>query len=135
MYKARIFGLAVILFAITMAGCAGGPLSTRERYTLGGGAVGAATGALLGGVAGNAAMGAAIGGPVGLIGGYLIGDSLQGGGYGSSSSYGGTCPRRTTARTPEYEVRGYSRKTSTGAASSNNSNSGSRKPGGAGEVF
>lgn len=93
--------LLILIMVVSMAGCAGGPLSTRERLTLGGGALGAATGALVGAASGgSAAVGAAIGGPVGLIGGFLIGDSLQGHSYARQS-----CPTRSN-----YQVQGYSRK-------------------------
>ena len=93
--------LLILVMVVSMAGCAGGPLSTRERLTLGGGALGAATGALVGAASGgSAAVGAAIGGPVGLIGGFLIGDSLQGHSYARQS-----CPTRSN-----YQVQGYSRK-------------------------
>jgi len=108
----RIKMLAVLLMLLTfvsLTGCAGGPLSTRERLTLGGGALGAATGALVGAASGgSAAVGAAIGGPVGLIGGFLIGDSLQGSSYARQS-----CPSRSS-----YQVQGYKRKAPARAQSS-----------------
>lgn len=93
--------LLVLFSFVLLTACAGGPLSTRERLTLGGGALGAATGALVGAASGgSAAVGAAIGGPVGLIGGFLIGDSVQGGSYSRQA-----CPPGTS-----YQVQGYKRK-------------------------
>ena len=101
MYR-RLILLVALLLTLSLTGCAGGPLSTRERLTLGGGALGAATGAVVGAATGgSAAMGAAIGGPVGLIGGFLIGDSLQ----GSSPYAQGGAPRSS------YRVQGYTRST------------------------
>jgi osmotically inducible lipoprotein OsmB len=63
---------------LLVAGCAGGPLTTREKGGLFGGALGAGTGALIGSATGSAATGAAIGGPIGLVAGGVIGDQLQG---------------------------------------------------------
>jgi osmotically inducible lipoprotein OsmB len=71
--------LSAMLMTLTLTGCAGGPLTTREQFTYGGGALGASTGAIIGAASGSAAAGAAIGGPVGAVAGYLIGESLQGG--------------------------------------------------------
>ncbi len=68
-----------VFIIVTLSGCAGGPLTTREKFTYGGGAVGAATGAIIGAATGSAAVGALIGGPEGAIGGYLIGGSLDSG--------------------------------------------------------
>jgi hypothetical protein len=70
--------VAVGLTAIAAAGCAGGPLTAREK----GAGIGALGGAAVGGVIGNAkghpAAGAAIGGAVGLGAGALIGNYIQG---------------------------------------------------------
>ena len=63
---------------LTAVGCAGGPVTTRERGAGLGVLVGAGTGAIIGSTVGHAALGAAIGGPVGLIAGALIGDQLMG---------------------------------------------------------
>jgi len=69
------FFLALILF---VAGCASGPLSTREKGVLAGGGLGAATGAIIGSAVGAPGAGAAIGGGIGALGGGVIGDQLQG---------------------------------------------------------
>jgi osmotically inducible lipoprotein OsmB len=71
--------LSAMLMTLMLSGCAGGPLTTREQFTYGGGVLGASTGAIIGAASGSAAAGAAIGGPVGAVAGYLIGESLQGG--------------------------------------------------------
>lgn len=65
---------ALVLF---VAGCASGPLSTREKGALAGGGLGAATGAIIGSTVGAPGAGAAIGGAAGAAGGALIGDQLQ----------------------------------------------------------
>src|SRR2546425_4244438 len=75
MSKASIFLLAGTLFA---AGCAGGPLSTREKGAGVGALGGAAAGGLIGAAVGHPAAGAAIGGGLGLGAGALVGDQLQG---------------------------------------------------------
>ncbi|MBI4639394.1 MAG: hypothetical protein HY731_01800 [Candidatus Tectomicrobia bacterium] len=97
MAKRTSFG-AIILIAVMLTGCAGGPLSIREQFAYGGGALGAAAGAIIGAASGSAATGAVIGGPIGAIGGYLIGDSLQGGTFSS---------RREGIREPGSRVGGY----------------------------
>ena len=56
----------------TAVGCAGGPLTKREKGALVGGAGGAGVGALLGG-----GTGAAIGGAAGALGGAVVGDQMQ----------------------------------------------------------
>ena len=63
---------------VLMAGCAGGPLSTREKGAGIGALGGAAAGGLIGSAVGHPAAGAAIGGGLGLGAGALIGDQLQG---------------------------------------------------------
>jgi len=74
------FATRQILLAATVfvGGCAGGPLSTREK----GAGIGALGGAAAGGIVGAAvrhpAAGALIGGALGLGAGALIGDQLQG---------------------------------------------------------
>src|SRR5262249_38687006 len=60
------------------AGCAGGPLSTREKGAGIGALGGAAAGGLIGSAVGHPGAGAAIGGGLGLGAGALIGDQLQG---------------------------------------------------------
>ncbi|HEX2932456.1 MAG TPA: glycine zipper domain-containing protein [Candidatus Binatia bacterium] len=72
------FIVAVGLFSVLVAGCAGGSLTTREK----GAGIGALGGAAAGGIIGSAVRhpgaGAAIGGLLGLGAGALIGDQLQG---------------------------------------------------------
>jgi uncharacterized protein YcfJ len=63
--------------SVTLAACSGQPLSTREKGTLGGAAVGTGGGALVGMAVGHPLAGAAIGGVVGAGTGMAIGNSLQ----------------------------------------------------------
>ena len=63
--------------AVTISACSGQPLTTREKGTLGGGAIGAGGGALVGLAVGAPLAGAAIGGVVGAGAGMAIGNSLQ----------------------------------------------------------
>src|SRR5499426_4297566 len=63
---------------LTAAGCAGGPLTTREKGAGIGALGGAAAGGLVGAAVGHPAAGAAIGGALGLGAGALVGDQLQG---------------------------------------------------------
>lgn len=78
--KIMIRGTSVVLLTGTLllTGCAGGPLTTREK----GAGIGALGGAAAGGIIGSAVRhpgaGAAIGGLLGLGAGALIGDQLQG---------------------------------------------------------
>jgi len=67
-----------MLTAMTAAGCAGGPMTTREKGAGIGALGGAAGGALIGTAFGHPGAGAAIGAGVGLAGGALIGDRMQG---------------------------------------------------------
>ncbi len=71
---------SVVLLAGTLlfAGCAGGPLSTREKGAGIGALGGAAAGGLIGSAVGHPGAGAAIGGGLGLGAGALVGDQLQG---------------------------------------------------------
>jgi osmotically inducible lipoprotein OsmB len=65
--------LAIVLAAVTLAGCGSTPM--REQTTLGGTAIGAGIGAAIGSATGGppgAWAGAAIGGAAGGIVGYLI---------------------------------------------------------------
>ena len=64
--------------AVLLFGCAGGPLSTREKGAGVGALGGAAAGGLIGAAVGHPAAGAAIGGGLGLGAGALIGDQIQG---------------------------------------------------------
>jgi outer membrane protein with glycine zipper len=72
---APILLLAGTLMAV---GCAGGPLTTREKGAGIGALGGAAAGGLIGSAVGHPGAGAAIGGGLGLGTGALIGDQLQG---------------------------------------------------------
>ena len=75
----RIFcGLISVLVFITMVGCSGGSLSTREKGSGIGALGGAAVGGIIGAAVGHPAAGAAIGGAFGLGTGALVGDQLQG---------------------------------------------------------
>ncbi|MGO9057107.1 MAG: glycine zipper domain-containing protein [Candidatus Binataceae bacterium] len=68
---------ASLAAAMFVAGCAGAPLTTREKGTLLGGAVGAGGGALVGSAVGAPGAGAAIGGVLGAGTGYVVGNQLQ----------------------------------------------------------
>jgi|SRR4030095_13425297 uncharacterized protein YqgC (DUF456 family) len=70
--------VAVGLTAITAAGCAGGPLTAREKGAGIGALGGAAVGGIIGNTQGHPGAGAAIGGAVGLGAGALIGNYIQG---------------------------------------------------------
>jgi len=72
-------GGSVLLLAgtLTVVGCAGGPLTTREKGAGIGALGGAAAGGLIGGAVGHPGAGAAIGGAVGLGTGAVIGDQMQ----------------------------------------------------------
>jgi phage tail tape-measure protein len=71
-------GVSAIAATILLAGCAGGPLSTREKGAGIGAVGGAAAGGLIGAAVGRPGVGAAVGGALGLGAGALIGDQLQG---------------------------------------------------------
>jgi len=64
--------------AILIGGCAGGPLTTREKGAGIGALGGAAAGGLIGSAVGHPGVGAAVGGGLGLGAGALIGDQMQG---------------------------------------------------------
>src|SRR6202022_3524832 len=71
-----IMGVALaVLFLVS--GCSGQPLSTREKGTLAGGALGAGTGAIVGSAVGAPGSGAAIGGALGAGTGLVVGNALQ----------------------------------------------------------
>jgi phage tail tape-measure protein len=74
----RKMAMTLLAGTVLLTGCAGGPLSTREK----GAGIGALGGAAAGGIVGAAvrhpAAGAAIGGALGLGAGALVGDQLQG---------------------------------------------------------
>src|SRR6476661_10431735 len=75
---AQSTGTAFLAGALLLTGCAGGPLSTREKGAGIGALGGAATGGIIGSAVGHPAAGAAIGGALGLGAGALVGDQLQG---------------------------------------------------------
>ncbi|HEV3111872.1 MAG TPA: glycine zipper domain-containing protein [Candidatus Binataceae bacterium] len=79
---------AVLGAAMLLAGCSGAPLTTREKGTLLGGAVGAGGGALVGSAVGAPAAGAVIGGVVGAGTGYAVGNHLQNEEYRHHDYYG-----------------------------------------------
>jgi hypothetical protein len=85
-------GTLALVATLSLAGCYGMPLSTREKGTLIGGAVGAGGGALVGSAVGSPGTGAVIGGLGGAGVGYLIGNQMQnrqyGYGYGGYGNYG-----------------------------------------------
>jgi phage tail tape-measure protein len=70
----------MVLLAATLmvVGCAGGPLTTREKGAGIGTLGGAAAGGLIGAAVGHPAAGALVGGGLGLGAGALIGDQMQG---------------------------------------------------------
>src|SRR6266403_2468184 len=70
--------ITVLAGALLLTGCAGGPLSTREKGAGIGALGGAATGGIIGAAVGHPGAGAAIGGALGLGAGALVGDQLQG---------------------------------------------------------
>ena len=70
--------VAVGLTAIVAGGCAGGPLTAREKGAGIGALGGAAVGGIIGNTKGHPGTGAAIGGAVGLGAGALIGNYIQG---------------------------------------------------------
>jgi outer membrane lipoprotein SlyB len=63
---------------IFIAGCAGGPLTAREKGAGIGALGGAAAGGIIGSAVGHPGVGAAVGGGLGLGAGALIGDQMQG---------------------------------------------------------
>jgi hypothetical protein len=75
-FSLQIFALSLV--AIIFAGCAGGPMTTREKGAGIGALGGAAAGGIIGATVGHPGAGAAIGGALGLGAGALIGDYMQG---------------------------------------------------------
>ena len=69
--------VAIALTAIAAGGCAGGPLTAREKGAGIGALGGAAVGGAIGSAKGHPGAGAAIGGAVGLGAGALIGNYIQ----------------------------------------------------------
>ena len=78
--KKLMRGASMLLLAGTLlaGGCAGGPLTTREKGAGIGAAGGALAGGLIGAAVGHPGAGAAIGGGLGLGAGALVGDQMQG---------------------------------------------------------
>jgi osmotically inducible lipoprotein OsmB len=76
--KKGLITLAGILILGTTFGCAGGSLTTREKGAGIGALGGAAAGGIIGAAVGHPGAGAAIGGALGLGGGALVGDQMQG---------------------------------------------------------
>lgn len=75
----RFVSMAAAAFALTtVIGCAGGPLTTREKGAGIGALGGAAAGGLIGTAFGRPGRGAAIGAGTGLAAGVLLGDYMQG---------------------------------------------------------
>lgn len=62
---------------VAFTACAGGPMTTREKSTLGGAALGAGAGAIIGGATGSPGKGALIGGALGGVAGAATGGELQ----------------------------------------------------------
>jgi len=70
--------IALLAGTLVLAGCAGGPLTTREKGAGIGVLGGAAAGGIIGSAVGHPAAGALIGGGLGAGAGALVGDQLQG---------------------------------------------------------
>jgi uncharacterized protein YqgC (DUF456 family) len=77
-HKVSTWIVVLGLIGMTVAGCAGGPLTAREKGAGIGAFSGAAVGGAIGSAKGHPGAGAAIGGAVGLGAGALIGDYIQG---------------------------------------------------------
>ena len=71
-------GMLLLGGTLMVAGCAGGPITTREMGAGIGAVGGAAVGGIIGSAVGNPVAGALIGSGVGLGAGALVGDQLQG---------------------------------------------------------
>ena len=71
-------GMLLLGGTLMVAGCAGGPLTTREKGAGIGAVGGAVAGGLIGAAVGHPGAGAAIGGGLGLGAGALVGDQMQG---------------------------------------------------------
>lgn len=69
---------AILVTAILVTGCAGGPLTARERATIGGAVLGAGTGAIIGQAVGKPGPGALIGAGIGTVAGAVVGGAIQG---------------------------------------------------------
>jgi outer membrane lipoprotein SlyB len=78
MKTTHITSITLLTGALFFTGCAGGPLSTREKGAGIGALGGAAAGGLVGAAVGHPGAGAAVGGALGLGAGALVGDQMQG---------------------------------------------------------
>ena len=67
----------VLAAVLSIGGCSGQPLSTREKGTGVGALLGAGTGAIVGAAVGHPGAGAAIGGGLGAGTGFVVGNELQ----------------------------------------------------------
>src|SRR4051794_3841161 len=76
--KLSMWAAAVAITGVCAVGCAGGPMTAREKGAGIGALGGAAAGGLIGNTVRHPAAGAAIGAGVGLGAGALIGDYMQG---------------------------------------------------------
>jgi hypothetical protein len=76
-FKNTIRMIALGITVTSAVGCAGGPLTTREKGAGIGALGGAAAGGLIGTAVGRPGTGAAIGAGVGLGAGALVGDYMQ----------------------------------------------------------
>ena len=79
--KRRNLAMCIVVLSfttVTLAACAGGPMTTREKGAGIGALGGAAAGGIIGSFVGHPGAGAAIGGGAGLAAGALIGDYMQG---------------------------------------------------------
>ncbi|MCO6429863.1 MAG: hypothetical protein J5J00_03300 [Deltaproteobacteria bacterium] len=71
----KIFSFSLLILVFLLAACEQ-PLTTREKGTLAGAAIGSGLGAIVGHQTGNAGAGTAIGGGIGAVSGALIGNSM-----------------------------------------------------------
>src|SRR5919197_4050402 len=76
--KETFTALFASLAIISVVGCSGGPMTTREKGAGIGALGGAAVGGIIGAAVGHPGAGAAIGGALGLGSGALVGDQMQG---------------------------------------------------------
>jgi outer membrane lipoprotein SlyB len=73
-----VWVISMALLAVSLSGCAGGDLTSREKGAGIGALGGAAAGGIVGATMGHPGAGAAIGGALGLGAGALVGDYMQG---------------------------------------------------------
>jgi phage tail tape-measure protein len=78
MCNRNLLAIAVALCAVLLlGGCAGQPLTEREKGTGVGALLGAGTGAIIGAAVGSPGAGAAIGGGLGAATGFVVGNEFQ----------------------------------------------------------